>query len=229
MNSSPQQTADPAQPPSRREQNKAATREAITAAALDLLRSKGYGNFTVEDVSDAAGVSRRTFFNYFSSIEAALAAVSTGFLDTVLVRFRKRPAAEPFLESARAALTELADPMTVAPIAELYTLAQTSPGILRSELEAWDNCTAQILEAIRERVDQSGAPASDLYVRALASAVMGCGKAAVDSWFAACGPDLSPRSLAILRSLLIESMSLLGSGFPAGTASHSGPPAPSAS
>ena len=60
--------------PSRRELNKAATRQAITDAALGLLRSKGPGNFTVEDIADAAAISRRTFFNYFSSTEAALAS-----------------------------------------------------------------------------------------------------------------------------------------------------------
>lgn len=210
---------------SRRELNKAATREAIAAAALDLLRSKGYGNFTVEDIADAAGISRRTFFNYFNGIDAVLASVADGFLDNVLVRFRLRPTDEPILESARAALAELADPMTVAPIAELHSLAQCSPGIFRSELEAWDTCTVQIIEAVQERLAKSGADVDDLYVRALASSVMGCGKAAVDSWFARCGADLSPESLAILRSLLIDSMSLLADGFTTYPAAGSSPAA----
>lgn len=213
-----------AQALSRRELNKAATRQAIATAALDLLRSRGHGSFTVEDISDAAGISRRTFFNYFNGIEAALASVADGFLDNVLVRFRLRPHDEPILESARAALAELADPMTVAPIAELHSLAQSSPGIFRSELEAWDTCTVQIIEAIQERLG-SGADADDLFVRALASSVMGCGKAAVDTWFARCGPDLSPASLATLRSLLIESMSLLSGGFTTGAATAGRPAA----
>ncbi|MEE2569335.1 TetR/AcrR family transcriptional regulator [Pseudarthrobacter sp. J64] len=211
MKASPEQTTAPA--PSRRELNKAATRQAIAGAAMELLRSKGYGNFTVEDIAGTAGISRRTFFNYFNGIEAAVASVSEGFLDNVLVRFRLRPTDEPILESARAALSELADPMTVAPIAEMYSLAQTSPGLLRSELEAWDTCTIQITEALQERISASGAEVSDLYIRALASSVMGCGKAAVDSWFAQCGADLSPASLATLRSLLIESVTLLAHGF----------------
>ena len=60
-------------PASRRELNKAATRRAIAEAALALLRARGVGRFTVEDIASAAGVSRRTFFNYFPSREAALA------------------------------------------------------------------------------------------------------------------------------------------------------------
>ena len=74
-----------------------------------------------------------------------------GFLDTALQQFRLRPAGEPILESARAALVELADPMTVAPVAELYSLGQTNPQLSRSELEAWDHCTEQIIDAARER------------------------------------------------------------------------------
>ncbi|WP_211882160.1 TetR/AcrR family transcriptional regulator [Pseudarthrobacter albicanus] len=215
--------------PTRRELNKAATRQAITDSALGLLRIQGPGNFTVEDIADAAGISRRTFFNYFASTEAALAAVTFGFLDTALRQFRLRPAGEPILESARAALVELADPMTVAPMAELYSLGKTNPQLSRSELEAWDHCTEQIIDAARERfapATDTGAAAvvgvDELYLRALAGSIISCGKAALDVWFARCGGDLSPESLAALRQLLIDSMTLLGSGF-AGTASPSTP------
>ncbi|RNL57691.1 TetR family transcriptional regulator [Arthrobacter oryzae] len=205
--------SDPAEPVlSRRELNKAATRQAITDAALSLLRSSGPGNFTVEDIADAAGISRRTFFNYFSSTEAAIASITFGFLDTALRQFRRRPAGEPIMESARAALVELADPMTVAPMAELHSLGQANPQLSRSELEAWDHCTEQIIEAARERVP-GGSGADELYLRALAGSVISCGKAAMDVWFARCGGDLSPASLTTLRQLLIDAMTLLGSGF----------------
>lgn len=209
---------------SRRELNKAATRQAITEAALAQLRSKGPGNFTVEDIADAAGISRRTFFNYFNSTEGAIAAVTFGFLDKALQQFRLRPAGEPFLESARAALVALADPMTVAPVAELYSLGQSNPQLSRSELEAWDHCTAQIIAAARERVSAgAGVELDELYLRALAGSVISCGKAAMDVWFARCGGSLTPASLTTLRQLLIDSMTLLGSGFAHPAAA---PPAP---
>jgi AcrR family transcriptional regulator len=208
---------------SRRELNKAATRQSITDSTLALLRQHGPGNFTVEDIAEAAGISRRTFFNYFGSTEAAIASVTNGFLDSALELFRQRPADEPILESARAALVGLADPMTVAPLAELFGLTQGNPLMARSELEAWDHCTEQIVAAARERSPRTkqgpgteqdtGTEQEELYVRALAGSVVSCGKAAMDVWFRRCGPDLSPGSLAILRQLLIDSMGLLGSGF----------------
>jgi AcrR family transcriptional regulator len=217
-------TAPSGTAPSRRELNKAATREAISTSTLELLRRKGPGNFTVEDIADAAGVSRRTFFNYFNSTEAAIASVTHGFLDTVLEQFRLRPTDEPILESARAALVELADPMTIAPMAELFSLTQASPVLARSELEAWDHCTEQIIAAARERAVHHPANQMDeLYLRALAGSVISCGKAAMEVWFDRCGTDLSAESLAILRQLLIDSMVLLGSGFAAPAQKH--PPA----
>lgn len=226
-----------AAPPSRRELNKAATRQAISDSTLELLRSQGPGNFTVEDIAESAGISRRTFFNYFSSTEAAIASVTHGFLDKALEQFRLRPADEPILESARAALVELADPMTVAPMAELFSLTQASPLLARSELEAWDHCTEQIIAAARERAAQNpDAEMDELYLRALAGSVISCGKAAMDVWFSRCGTDLSAESLSILRQLLIDSMGLLGSGFaapsqngPSATPRHSPSPRPQAS
>jgi AcrR family transcriptional regulator len=205
--------------PSRRELNKAATRQAITDSALALLRSRGPGSFTVEDIADAAGISRRTFFNYFSSTDAALASVTHGFLDNAIQQFRLRPADEPILHSAQAALMALADPMTVAPLAELFTLTQQSALMSHSELEAWEHCTEQIIAVARERVTGGADGVDELYVRALAGAVISCGKAALEVWFTRRGADLSAGSLAELRQLLIDAMALLGSGFTAGSRS----------
>jgi hypothetical protein len=150
-----------------------------------------------------------------------LASVTQGFLDNALAQFRLRPADEPILESARAALVQLADPMTVAPMAELYGLALSNPQLNRSELEAWDHCTEQIIEAARERFARNpGTEINELYLRALAGSVISCGRAAMDVWFARCGADLSAESLSALRQLLIDAMGLLGSGFtPAATLS----------
>ena len=99
-------------------------------------------------------------------------------------------------------------------MAELYSLSQSNPQLNRSELEAWDHCTGQIIEAARERFTGTpGAELDELYLRALAGSVISCGKAAMDVWFARCGADLSAKSLSILRQLLIDAMGLLGSGF----------------
>jgi TetR/AcrR family transcriptional regulator, regulator of mycofactocin system len=60
--------------PTLRERNKARARAEIAAAALDLFSKKGFQGVTIEEIVDAAGVSRRTFFRYFETKEDALLA-----------------------------------------------------------------------------------------------------------------------------------------------------------
>lgn len=201
-----------APPASRRELNKAATRQNITDAALQLLRTNGPGNFTAEDIADAAGISRRTFFNYFNSTDAALAAITHSFLDNAIQQLRLRPAEEPILESAQAALMALADPAAVAPLAELFSLTSESLLMSQSELEAWDYCREQITAVVRERSPDTD---GDLFAHALAGSVIACGKAALDVWFRRWGANLSAESLDALRQQLIDAMAFLGSGFTA--------------
>ena len=62
----------PAAPTSLRARKKAATRARIYQAALALFRQKGFLTTTVEEIAEAAEVSRGTFFNYYPTKEALL-------------------------------------------------------------------------------------------------------------------------------------------------------------
>ncbi|WGW11989.1 helix-turn-helix domain-containing protein [Saxibacter everestensis] len=58
-----------------RERKKLATTRSLTSTARRLAAERGIDRFTIEDLADEAGISRRTFFNYFSSKEEALLGV----------------------------------------------------------------------------------------------------------------------------------------------------------
>jgi AcrR family transcriptional regulator len=62
----------PDTPPSLRERKKTATRERIYIEALELFRQKGFAATTIEEIAEAAEISRGTFFNYFVSKEGLL-------------------------------------------------------------------------------------------------------------------------------------------------------------
>ncbi|WP_334173530.1 TetR/AcrR family transcriptional regulator [Sinomonas sp.] len=198
--------------PSRRELNKAATRQSIVIAAMRLAHDRGLGGFTVEDVADAAGVSRRTFFNYFSSAEEAIAAPTFGFLDAALERFHDRPKGEPLLESVIQILLALADNKFIEPMAQSFLVSHGNDPATRYQLQAFDECSDKIVAAIRER---EGPSLDELYVHALAGSVMSCGKAALEVWLAERRGDLSPSSLDRLSELLVAAFAHLKSGFAA--------------
>ncbi len=58
--------------PSLRERKKRQTRAAIIEAAMQYAEAQGYDQTSIDTISDAAEVSRGTFFNYFSYKEAVI-------------------------------------------------------------------------------------------------------------------------------------------------------------
>ena len=90
-----------------RERKKRATREALSAAALRLARERGPENVRVDDIAEAAGVSPRTYNNYFSSREQAImVALATERGLRVGAALRARPADEPLDQAVVAAVVE---------------------------------------------------------------------------------------------------------------------------
>ncbi|UFU04104.1 TetR/AcrR family transcriptional regulator [Ruania suaedae] len=58
-----------------RERKRAQTRSELARAAFTLARERGVDGFTIDEVAETTGVSRRTFFNHFSGKEEAISHV----------------------------------------------------------------------------------------------------------------------------------------------------------
>jgi len=93
----------------RREWNKKRTREALEAAAWRLFERKGFDETTIEDITDAAGVSPRTFFRYFDSKEAVLFGDWRSDLDRATATFQSLPAGEHPLSMLREVMLSLVE------------------------------------------------------------------------------------------------------------------------
>ena len=65
-----------AERPSRRQRKAAETRLRIFRSALQLFGERGFGNVTVEEITEAADVGKGTFFNYFDSKEHVLGVMA---------------------------------------------------------------------------------------------------------------------------------------------------------
>ena len=71
---------------SRREANKIKCRHDILKASRRLFKDKGYDDTMIDDVADAAGISKATLYNYFPNKESLL----SGTLDDQIATMRQR-------------------------------------------------------------------------------------------------------------------------------------------
>lgn len=79
---------------------------AIARTAQDLVRDRGLGSVTVEDIARGAGMSERTFFNYFSCKEEAVVGVPEELLVELDAALRARPKRERPSDALRGVFTE---------------------------------------------------------------------------------------------------------------------------
>ena len=68
-----------------------ATERAMREAALRLMSERGYDATSTDDIARAAGVSPRTFFNYFASKDAVVLLPEGVFLELVTSALDARP------------------------------------------------------------------------------------------------------------------------------------------
>lgn len=62
----------------------------LTETGLKLFSEKGFEATTLDDIASAAGIARRTFFNYFSSKEEIILAWQNGLPDALYAEILRR-------------------------------------------------------------------------------------------------------------------------------------------
>lgn len=78
-------------------------------AAMELFLERGYANVTVTEIAERAGLTKRTFFNYFPDKREILFAGSDEFVATIIKHLSECDPAAPPLDAAVAALTRGGD------------------------------------------------------------------------------------------------------------------------
>ncbi|WP_433385364.1 TetR family transcriptional regulator [Micromonospora sp. KLBMP9576] len=93
----------------RRDRRKRRTRAALAEAALRLVAERGLAQVTVDEISEAADVSPRTFFNYFACKDDALIGDQAREAKRLVARLAAVPPEVPVLAALRTALDEVVD------------------------------------------------------------------------------------------------------------------------
>jgi AcrR family transcriptional regulator len=165
--------------PRLRDRKKKATRKALRDAALRLALECGPDNVRVGDIAEAAGVSPRTYNNYYSSREQAIVAAVTA----------ERDARVAAAVAARPAGVRLADAVTEAIVAQ-YTdpgshdsrallLITASPALREAFLDAAGGIEDPLSAVIAER---TGDAADKDTARVLAASIAAAVRIALTQW-----------------------------------------------
>jgi AcrR family transcriptional regulator len=192
-----------------RERKKLNTRWALSDAALELAVERGFDNVTREDIANRAGVSLRTFNNYFAGKYEAISFRQVDRMRQSLAVFRERPADEPLWS----AITE----SVLAPLeAEGATDVRPTPeelAVIRDLLSARDMRAALTRELFADWVDaiaeRTGTdPVRDMYPRLVAAVVRAVGETVMEVYANADPPvaytELLRRGLADVAAGLPE-------------------------
>ena len=167
--------------PGLRDRKKAATRAALATATAELARDHGLHAVTADAIAARAGVSTRTFHNYFASKEDAVLAYLETRVDEWIELLRDRPADEDIMDSLLTVALEIvrnAD-WPFDEIVACITLLEESNVMLSRQIEVERRSSRLLVEIIAERTGTD--PASDVYPSLLNYAAMGAVRAAMET------------------------------------------------
>jgi AcrR family transcriptional regulator len=195
--------------PGLRERKKQQTREALSWAAVRLAVERGFGNVLVEDIAAEAGVSPRTYNNYFSSKAEAIAWRHLDRARRTADLLRERPPGEPLWEAITHAVLAYAGGERASPEPAWTAgvrLMLSEPALQGEYLKAAMAADRECAVAIAERTGTDAA--RDMYPQLVAAAIGAAIQVANDQWIRADPP-------VPLASLLRDALSQVAAGLPA--------------
>ncbi len=198
-----------------RERKKRATRAALAEAAVRLAAEHGAEKVTVEAISAAAGVSVRTFFNYFDTRDDAFVVIDADAGARMRRAVLDAPPALSPLEALREAMAaELAEAEQQHELWRLHAeVLHASPHLLARGVGAHMAAEADLADALAERLRGTGAEgaAPGLYPRLLAAVAGAAVRTSVEHWSA-------HQQEAAFIDVFHEVFTLLAAGLPAPSA-----------
>jgi len=167
----------------RREQYREQTRLELALAAFAQATAEGLASVRIPRIAEAAGVSTRTFNNYFSSKEQAIAWLAERHAGGMVAALAERPDAEPIGTSlVEAVLSSYRPPQAggLPPnfLRDFRALVASEPALQGEYLRAMAAAERDLGDTIEKRVPSLG----PLRAHVLAGVVTGAERAAVRYW-----------------------------------------------
>lgn len=162
-----------------RERKRRQTRERISQAAMTLFLEQGFEATTIDQIAEAADVSKRGFFDYFPTKEDVVAAWQDEFAQSLLTAVAERPAREPMAkvveEALISAIVAAINPQTLA----IGKLIGDTPALRARDHLKYAKLEQKLIEALTARNKGKG---DQLRIRLLAMSTIGALRIAGQTW-----------------------------------------------
>jgi mycofactocin system transcriptional regulator len=159
------------------------TRARVERAALDLFTLRGFENVTTDEVADAAGISRRTFFRYYATKADAVWGDFAGHVTRLADRLSASDPAQPVLGSVCAAYVAANDyaEAELPLLRERMQLILTEPALLAHSQLRYADVDRAVAGHVAAR---TGASPTDLVPRLVAATTRAAATTAFEVWLA---------------------------------------------
>jgi AcrR family transcriptional regulator len=187
----------------------------LSWAAISLTVERGYEDVKVEDIAAAAGVSPRTFNNYFSSKAEAIVSRQVDRNRRAADALRARPADEPLWTAiTNAALEQFVtgpeiENMPVTDPAQWVAglrVMVTEPALRGEMMRAAALAEKEMAAAVADRTGTDAG--KDMYPHLVAAAVTAAGTVALEHYLRASGPGTE------MQILLPQALAQFAAGLP---------------
>ena len=196
--------AQPAKTPAlaegRRERKRRETRVRIADAAMALFRKNGFSSVTVDEIAEAADVSKRTFFGYFPAKEDVVSAWQDKFMEPLAAAIAAGPKGETPTEAVERAMLDTLAQTASAESFEITALIRKTPALASREQRKYVHLEQRLYEALLARYPRE----NSLGLKLLAMIVIGALRLGADEWQATEGlrpSDILPFTRKVFRTL----------------------------
>lgn len=157
-------------------------RNAIFDAAIEIFATKGFDETTVEEVAQAAGVSRRSFFRYFASKDDLLAQNVVLYGAALNEAITACPPTFTPLEIVRETVLTVGKRSVSHPhTRRVIEISQRSASARQAHLSRWIEVEDTVAQAFAGRL--KNATKDDLKPRLMASLTLSVMNVAIIAWF----------------------------------------------
>lgn len=134
-----------------REQKRRETLRRITDVGICLFIEKGIDGTTIDEIAEAAGISRRTFFHYFGSKDDILLSLQSGMSEMIAGEIRTAPLESSPYDAVRLALLKITGSIPSEDMFALDRMMRGSASVQARKQASYALHEATLFSALQQR------------------------------------------------------------------------------